>query len=186
MVSPLEGALEFLEAFGFFNVVLPFLLVFTLIFAILEKTKILGVEDGKSRKNLNAMLSFVFALFVVATKEIVLAIRGSLPQVALILIIVFCFLLLAGSFMKSGEFSFEDNRFWKVFLTIIMFIAVLLVFLNAVKTESGESWLEVMGENITGTLFGSEVWAFILVVVIIIGAILFITLPGKSGGLKSE
>ena len=88
MVSPLEGSLEFLEAFGFFNVVLPFLLVFTLIFAILEKTRILGTEDGKSRKNLNAMLSFVFALFVVATKEIVLAIRGSLPQVALILIIV--------------------------------------------------------------------------------------------------
>jgi len=180
MVSPLEGALDFLEGFGFFNVVLPFLLIFTLIFAILEKTKILGTEDGKPKKNLNAMISFVFALFVVATKEIVTAIRGSLPQVALILVIIFCFLLLAGSFMKSGEFSFEENPGWKGFLTVTMFIAVILVFLNAVKTESGESWLEIVGKNITGNWFGSEVWAFILIFVIIIGSILFVTLPGRK------
>ncbi len=183
MVSPLEGALEFLESFGFFNVVIPFLLVFTLVFAILEKTKILGTEeDGKTpKKNLNAMISFVFALLVVATKEVVIAIRGSLPQVALILVIIFCFLLLAGSFMKSGEFSFEENPGWKAFLTVTMFIAVILVFLNAVKTESGYSWLQIMVSAIGARWLGSEAWAFILVLAIIIGSILFITLPKKRG-----
>ena len=36
------GVLSFLERFGFYDIVLPFLLVFTIVFAVLEKTKILG------------------------------------------------------------------------------------------------------------------------------------------------
>ncbi|MEK6816017.1 MAG: hypothetical protein AABY09_00250, partial [Nanoarchaeota archaeon] len=41
------------------------------------------------------------------------------------------FMLLAGSFMAEGEFSFADNKVWKVFLTLVMFIAILLIFLDA-------------------------------------------------------
>jgi len=52
MTSPLVNAIEFLKEFCFFDVVLPFLLVFSITFAVLEKTRILGVEsDGKTPKN---------------------------------------------------------------------------------------------------------------------------------------
>ena len=44
MVTPLNNAIEFLREFGFFNVVLPFLLVFTVVFGILEKTRLFGTE----------------------------------------------------------------------------------------------------------------------------------------------
>ncbi|MBM3199831.1 hypothetical protein FJZ53_02750, partial [Candidatus Woesearchaeota archaeon] len=68
--SPLGGAIEFLKEFGFFDVVLPFLLVFTIVFAVLEKTKIFG--GGKeSKKNINAMIAFVFALFFVSATNLV-------------------------------------------------------------------------------------------------------------------
>ena len=39
------GAIEFLQEIGFYDVVLPFLLVFTVFFGVLEKTKIFGTED---------------------------------------------------------------------------------------------------------------------------------------------
>ena len=49
---------ESLEAWGLTDVMLPFLLVFTLVFAVLEKTKVLGME----KKNLNVVVSLVMAL----------------------------------------------------------------------------------------------------------------------------
>ena len=70
MASTLNNAIQFFRDFGLFDVVLPFLLVFTIMFAILEKTKILGTEDKEghvSKKNLNSMVSFVVAMLVVTT-----------------------------------------------------------------------------------------------------------------------
>src|SRR3989338_6986549 len=63
MATPFRQVIEFFDTIGLFDVVLPFLLVFTIVFAILEKTKVLGTEeiDGKkyTKKNLNAIASFV-------------------------------------------------------------------------------------------------------------------------------
>lgn len=135
MATALGSAIDFLVDFGFFDVILPFLLVFTIVFGILEKTRIFGVEKIDDveypKKSINSMVAFVIAFFVIATKEIVTALQVSLPKVALILVIVICFLMLVGSFMSDKEFSFENNKFWKVFLTIIMFIAVVLIFVDA-------------------------------------------------------
>ena len=40
--SVFRGIIEFFEKIGIYDVVLPFLLVFTIVFAILEKTKVFG------------------------------------------------------------------------------------------------------------------------------------------------
>ncbi|MBW2999610.1 hypothetical protein KY339_02955, partial [Candidatus Woesearchaeota archaeon] len=54
-----RGALDFFAEIGVYDVVLPFLLVFTIVFAVLEKTRILGVEKVRdheySKKPLNAV-----------------------------------------------------------------------------------------------------------------------------------
>ena len=55
--SPLRNAIEFLNDFGFYDVVLPFLLVFTIVFGVLEKTKLFGVTDKKPKQNINAMIA---------------------------------------------------------------------------------------------------------------------------------
>jgi hypothetical protein len=135
MVSPLANAINFLQEFGFYDVVLPFLLIFTIIFAVLEKTKIFGTEEvgGKQipRKNINSMVAFVIALFFVAATKIVKAIQISLPQVALILVIIISFLLLAGSLIGGEEKSFKLGGTWVVLITIILFVAIVAVFFNA-------------------------------------------------------
>jgi len=169
MASPLAIAIKFLEDFGFFDIILPFLLVFTLVFAILQKTKVLGAEDGKSRKNLDAMVAFSIALFVVIAGNIVTVIKEAMPLISLILIILVSFMLLAGSFVGSEEYKIEGKM--RIFLTTLVFIGIVLVFLGVIKTDSGVSWLrygwDYMLENwATGPLVSSLVFLAVILVVV--------------------
>ena len=50
-----------LESWGLTDVMLPFLLMFTLMFAILQKTKILGDD----KKNFNTVVALVMSLLIV-------------------------------------------------------------------------------------------------------------------------
>ncbi|MEA3379233.1 MAG: hypothetical protein U9Q69_06410 [Nanoarchaeota archaeon] len=181
MTTALGGVIDFLKDFGFFDVILPFLLVFTVIFGILEKTKIFGVEtiDGKEfpKKNLNSMVAFVIAFFVVAAKGVVASFQLSLPKIALLLIILISFLLLVGSFMGDKQLNFENNKFWKVFLTIIIFIAVVLIFIDSF------GWLSpTLNYLFVGN---TDVLVPIVLVLIIFGAIAFIV-GGKGGGNQNK
>ena len=48
--SLFRGVLSFFNDIGIYDVILPFLLIFTIVFAILEKTKVLGVEEIEGKK----------------------------------------------------------------------------------------------------------------------------------------
>ena len=56
--SVFRGIISLFTKLGVYDIILPFLLVFTIMFAILEKTKILGSEkiEGRevTKKNINA------------------------------------------------------------------------------------------------------------------------------------
>ncbi len=177
MASPLSNAIEFLKDFGLFDVVLPFLLVFTFVFAILEKTKILGTEtDGKTpKKNLDAMVSFVFALLVVATNKIVSAINQALPNVVLLIVIFVTFLLVIGVFFKTGEIDFrKEHKGLYISFVIVSIISLILIFLDAIKTSTNESWLDVVVNYVVNNIEGSVISGFVFLIVVIF-AIVYIT-----------
>jgi len=180
MVSPLQAAIDFLKSFGFFDIVLPFILVFALIFAILEKTKILGKED---KKNVNALISFVVGLFVVAATNIVTILRDALPIITLVLIVLICFMLLVGAFHADKEFSyFTESRFWKWFLTTILFVGILLIFAHFIETDSGETWLEVFWEFVTKDFESGPVVSSLVFLAIIIFVVYVVGYGKKDGG----
>jgi len=178
MATALGSAMEFLKNFGFFDIILPFLLVFTIVFGILEKTRIFGVEKVGDKeypkKNINSMIAFVIAFFTVATKEITQSLQVSLPNVALVLIIIVCFMMLAGSFMSDKEFSFEKRKGWVVFLTLVMFISVVLIFLNSF------GWLtpitSYVGQNTETVVIP------VVLIAVIVGTIAFVV----GGGPKEK
>ncbi|MBL7100987.1 MAG: hypothetical protein ISS23_03480 [Nanoarchaeota archaeon] len=177
--SPLGEAVEFLKEFGFYDVVLPFLLVFTIVFAVLEKTKIFGTLDKKPKQNINAMIAFVIALFFVAATNLVEATRQLLPQVVVLLITLMSFMMLVGFFYsdKDGGFSFENHKFWKIFLTIIFFIGIVLLSWNAYSPNTFEGLLTGWGGFWTSTA-----GVTLIFLGIVVGAIILITLPGKKSG----
>ncbi len=187
MASPLVNAVDFLKEFGLFDVVLPFLLVFAIVFALLEKTRVLGVEkhggEEHPKKNLNATVSFVVALLVVSTNKVVTALNAALPNVVLLLVVLVAFLMLVGMFYKEGEFDFVKNHSgWVGFFVVALFVAILVIFANSIKTANGVSWLDAGLVWVIGNISGPIVTTIIFVV-LAVGTMYLIAFSGKG---KSE
>ncbi|MFH1636923.1 MAG: hypothetical protein ABIB71_00695 [Candidatus Woesearchaeota archaeon] len=179
-MTALGNAVQFLVDLGVFDVILPFLLVFTIVFGILEKTRIFGVEkiDEKEypKKQLNAMVAFVIGFFTVAAKEIVQSLQISLPLVALMLTAAISFMLLVGAFMGDKQFNLEDHKFWKFLLMIIMFISIILIFLHSF------GWLDpVIG---IAFMYADTVTVPVLFFAVVIGIVFYVVRGTKkpSGG----
>ncbi|MFH1408776.1 MAG: hypothetical protein ABIH34_02625 [Nanoarchaeota archaeon] len=179
--SVFRGIITFFDKIGIYDVVLPFLLVFTIVFAILEKTKILGTEeiDGKryTKKNLNAMTAFVLGFLVVASTKIVSLINESLAIIVLLLLITVSFLLLIGSFYKESEDVFLHGTWRKVFM-ILMFIGVTLTFLGV------GGWLDTGWEWLVDHWDTNWVGAIILLVIIIV--LMFYITKEQGGPPKKQ
>ncbi|MBU0470400.1 MAG: hypothetical protein KKA62_03190 [Nanoarchaeota archaeon] len=169
--SAFRGIVGFMTKIGVYDVILPFLLVFTIIFAILEKTKIFGIEKVNeteySKKNINAMVAFVIAFLVIASAQLVAIINEVMANVVLLLVLVICFLLLAGAMISDQQFSLEKFPNWQKFLMGLMFLGIVLIFLNAL------GWLEyIFGLFV---YWNSDWAASIIFMMVIIGFIVFIT-----------
>jgi hypothetical protein len=177
MVSAFRGVLEFFVRLGIYDVVLPFLLVFTLVFAIMEKSRVLGVEktaDGEfTRKNLNAMVAFVTSFLVVASSRLVAVINETMANMVLLLIMSVCFLILIGSFMKETKEGVFLQKGWAKFFTIIMFIGLLLIFFNAL------GWLEPAWNYIIDH-YDSTIVASLILIAGMIGFVYWIVKEPKA------
>lgn len=186
--SVFRDVIDFFFQLGIYDVILPFLLVFTIVFAILEKTKVFGSEEVEGRKfpkkNLNAMTAFVIAFLVVASTKLVALINTFLANVVLLLIFIVMFLVLVGAFYREGEDVFLDNG-WRTFFMVAVLVIMILVFLNSVPTENGNNWLSVAWFWISSNWNTNAVGSIILLIVIII-IMVFITKDKKAPKTKGS
>ena len=83
----------------FQDLILPFILIFVLIFAILQKTKLLG--DGVQQ--INAVIAFVIAGIFVAFSAYVVWLKSFAIFLAIALFILFVFMLIYG-------FTYADDK----------------------------------------------------------------------------
>ncbi len=102
-----------LESWGLTDVILPFILIFTVVFAIMQKVKPLG-KDGERTKPFNVVISLVMALSVViphvlgyypADADIVNIINSALPQVSIVLVAILMVMLIVGLFGGKAEWG---------------------------------------------------------------------------------
>lgn len=157
----LEGFLRTLDNWGLTDVLLPFLLIFTIIFAILQKTKILGEE----KKNLNVVIAVVVALLVVVphvtnrfppNADPVIIINDALPQVSIVLVAVIFLLILIGVFGQDYVFLGVTMPGW---ITLVSFVIIVLIF-----GGSAGWWRGDFGQTMED-FFGTEgVAVFIMIV----------------------
>jgi hypothetical protein len=175
------NAIVFMNELGLFTTVLPFLLVFTLMFAFLEKTKVFGLEDYRTsngdvvkvtRKNLNSMVAFVIGFFVVGSTQLVAQISEITAQIVLVVVLIFSFLLTVGAFSKETDEPFALEGTWAVIFQIISFLAIALIFLNTL------GWLDIIVDFFSNS-WNSEFVAAIIMIVVIVGFIFFITYEKK-------
>lgn len=190
MVSTFRGTLEFFAELGIYDVILPFLLVFTIVFAILEKTKVFGTDeiDGKKypKKNLNAMAAFCMSFFVVASAQLVEAISKISANMVVLLMLSIFFMILAGSFHKESDEGFFLDSPWNIIFMVIMFIGIIIIFLTALKNGAGLTWWEVFIDWMKDNM-NSEVLGSIFMVLIAVGLIAFVTgSPSDKSKKKKE
>src|SRR3989338_3162957 len=181
MAEVFRGVVSLLDRIGVYDIVLPFLLVFTIIFAILEKTRIFGVEKIKdqeiTKKNINAMVALIVAFLVVASTSLVAVINEVMANVVLLVILSICFLILVGSFHGDKPFSLE-NTGWAPLFMVLMFIGIVVIFLNAL------GWLQLLLELIKN--FDQDWAATLIFLIITIAFIIYITSERKPMKDKDE
>lgn len=146
--------------------ILPFLLVFVLIFAILQKTKILG--EGKSQ--IDALVSLAIALILIgfpAPRDMIVNI---VPWLGVALVVLLVFFLLYG--FTGADFSKGDGlpKWVKngILILAIIFVVALVI------------WASGFWPTINGWFSGNDsVWGNVLMV-LVVGVALWVALGKKD------
>ncbi len=187
--SVLGNVIQFFAKIGIYDVVLPFLLVFTIVFAILEKTRVLGTEkvggEVYPRKNLNAMAAFVIGFLVIASAQLVEAITRISANVVVLLMLAVFFLMLVGTFFPTKE-EVALKGWWRNSFMVIMFVGIVFVFLDAIKTQSGQSWLDIFWRWLTSFWTSTAVASIILMICVVIFIYFIVREPKKEEEKKGE
>ena len=141
--------------------VYPFLLMFFIVFAILEKSKLLG-ED---KKQINALVAFVIGLIFVSAAYPKLVVGNMVLFLTIAIIVVFVVLVLWGFMMgDKGTNIFESApKGIKWAIAIALIIAVTLAVL----------WATGVGFGIFENLFhnNSTFWTNALFIIVIAAAL---------------
>jgi len=188
--SPFATGIQFLDKLGVYEVLLPFLLIFTIVFAILEKSKIFGTEEVAGRemakKNLNSMFAFVTAFIVVASSRLVAAVNEAIANLTILLLLGVSFLLLVGVF-HTGKEEYKLEQPWRGIFMWLMFAGILAIFLHAIKTNDGTPWLYFAWGWIINNV-DTGVSGAIILTIFIIFMMGYITKSekGSSGDFKSD
>ncbi len=132
-----------LQELGLADVLIPFFLTFTVVFAILAKTKIFGTDNSK---RFNVIVAVVLAFAVVVPHvlystpdpvnpylytgqiDIVKVINNSLPSIGVMVIAIVMLLLLIGTF--GFKWSLSDSPSGS-FIIIIALASVVYIFGSA-------------------------------------------------------
>ena len=151
--------------------ILPFLLVFFIIFAILEKTKLLG--EGK--KQLNALISFVIGLIFVSVLYPTLVVSNLILFLTIALVSIFVILIIWGFVFGDIKDGFKPETWMKVVLAIVAGIAFIVAIV----------WATGFADNLGGFLFNQS-WSgsfwtnFSFIIVIAIALALILSQKAKS------
>jgi hypothetical protein len=148
------------------DLALPFLLVFALVFAVLQKAQIFG----KERKQTDAMIALVVALLVVAVGTVTNIITSLMPILAVGLVILLAFMLLWGFAHREGEFTVPEKVRW-----IIGIVAAIAVVISVLYFTPAWSYITNM---VSGQ--GSTVLVNVIFIILIIAAVIAVIYGGKK------
>lgn len=168
-----------LENYGISDVLLPFILIFTIVFAVMQKTKLLG--DG--RKNFNVIIALVMALGVViphvlgkypAGSDVVDIMNKALPNVSIILVAILMVLIILGLFGANIRLAGNSMSGW---FMIVAIASIFIIFGNAAGWFDA-GWLDkILPDSDTRNLF---------VIILVFGIVIAWITKEDSGSKKGE
>ncbi len=151
--------------------VLAFLLIFTIVFAILQKSEILG----KGKKQIDALVALAIGLIVVSVGYAQDFISRLIPFLGISLVIILVFLILLGAFFKEGEFGLGKGVQIAIGIVIVIALIIAVLFI----TDSWGAIADFFGRSSSFTA------NLIFVVVIIVAIAIALGFGGKKESVKS-
>lgn len=162
-------ALEF--SLAYFMPILAFLLVITLVYALLAKTKVLGENTS-----INFLVSFAIAMiFLVAPMARAYTLKIT-PWLAVLIVILFFFVLIISFTGNAGILKSK----WIGIAVVIILLALLVVSGINIFGSLVNHYLSFIGlsfGSIKDTILQPSIMG--IIVLIIISAVLFFFLKGK-------
>jgi hypothetical protein len=175
---------------GAYDALLPFFLVFTFVFAFLQKSKLFGSGDNDTGKKFNVMLAIIIGLMVVvpsvtnsypSNADPVKLIQNALPNVVLWIVAIFSLWLLLAALGMQVPFG-QPTEGFQGFITIVAVTIVATIFGHAA------GWFP---PNWDLTLWLNSVDAGVLQVILIIAIVIGLLVwllsdpPTSGNGKKS-
>ena len=165
-----------LEEFGLLDAMLPFILIFAVVFSALKMSKVLGENKG-----VHALIALVLALLVVVPhllgtypdgQDVVEIINHALPNVSLFIVVIVAALILVGLITP------ETHK-----LPGAGFFAILAVGIVVYIFGLSAGWWETAG--VLGFLSNPDIQAVLVIVLVFVLVIFMITSDEPFKPLKS-
>ena len=176
----LTNAIRYLDTIGVTDVIIPFLLIFTVVYVALQKAKVFGSDEDKT-KRYSIVVALALALGVIISHvtrnftfsrgiDAVAIINSAIPKVSLVVIAILFFLIMIGVFGYQPE---EGKSNFGGLVSILAILTVAYIFLTSAGffPYGPGTYLYSLGPDTTA----------LIVVILIFGAIVyFITAPKKE------
>jgi len=165
------SAIEAWKRLGFFDVILPFMLIFSVTFGILERTKIFG-EKGYF---INTLVSFSIAMISVFASWTIGFFTGFLPWVGIISVVIVCFMILASMFFTDLE-TLLKSKWIRAGGVLMVVISLFFVTVNIFVPDWYSAWEQL-------PFSPTDMWAIMFFILFLV--ILFV-ISRSTGGTSSK
>ena len=155
----------------FTEMLLPFLLVFVVVFAILQKSKVLG--NGKAQ--IDSMVAMVIGLILIGVEQPREIIVGLMPWMAVGVAVILVFLILYG--FVAGDLTSAPN-WMKITFGVLAGLFTVGVVLHV--TGLGNVIVSWFSSSDSG-----DIWMNVFIVLLVIGAMIVAVVSGKNGGSET-
>lgn len=155
------------EEFGIFSYALPFLIIFAVVFNILNTMSVF-----KGNKGVNAVISIAVGLMALQFDFVPVFFSEVFPRFGVGIAALMVILIFIGLFIPEGD---DGKKFMKVLMVVGALIAFFVLYTTsgALGWASGYEWRDNLGEIIASVL--------------VIGAIIAILFSGgKKGDKKAK
>jgi len=182
---------------GHFTSIFTFLLVFVIIYGLLELFKVFG--DG--RRGLHAIIALAVGFVVLFSSGVVTVIQTFIPWFVIVVIVIFFILFSVRMFgVSTGEITKAFHNNSAILTFILIFAAVIILFslgagFGQQSLEEGQSTSSIVSSNVSvqgnssagsadtgnfnknlyNTLYHPKILGMILIMLIVVTAMLLLT-----------
>ncbi len=171
-MATFQQAIITLDAAGLTDVILPFLLVFVLVFAIMQKTKVLTEQ-----RKINSLIALVIGLSVViphvlspSPNDVVNIFKQALPNVSAFFVGILALFMLVG--MWGVKPKWGDSAGWIVIVSLVI-VGFLFMKAGGIFDSNFPPWLNWLDDSTTQTL--------IVFIIVFVAIVYFITSEPNKG-----